>query len=122
MFSDPVMIAELLQVTKDLIDNNPWEISFTRRAWERVPGGGQRQKDPQDLPSQRVYLGAVSADASYFVTVEGNRVMADYVIVGLPELDVEEKDSFELFDRTFEVVEIHPDRQYETRAWCVDRT
>jgi hypothetical protein len=121
MIADPIELEELLETTKDLIAHNKWAITFTRGGWERVPGGGQRAADPQEIDSQDVYFGAVMIDASYTVTWEGNQVKADYVIVGLPDLDVSEKDEFTVLGRDFAVAEIHPDRQYETRAWCIER-
>ncbi len=122
MFKNPVELAELLATTKDLIASNTWSLAFTRQTYTRVPGGGQTKDAPDTLDPQDVYLGAVMIDASYTVYWQGNKVQADYVIVGLPDLDIEENDEFEAESRKFIVVEIHPDHQYETRAWCIDRT
>lgn len=122
MFADQKELAELLATTKDIIADNKWTLSFVRKSWSRVPGGGQVQSAPTNIHPQDVYFGAVTIDARYIVSFEGNTVTADYVIVGLPNLDVAEKDEFTAEGRNFVVVEIHPDHQYETRAWCIDRT
>lgn len=127
MFKDPVEIAELRSTTHDLIESNKWSLALVRRDWNRTTSGGQTQTAPNTLDPQDVYLGAVTIDASKIVFWEGNQVTANYVIVGYwpghdQALDIKEKDTFMAEGREFTVVEVHPDKQYETRAWCVDRT
>lgn len=127
MIKNQKEIAELRSTTHDLIEHNKWSLSFVRRAWERTSGGGQRQGAPTTLDSQDAYFGAVTIDAARTIFWEGEQVTANYVIVGYwpghdQALDIAEKDEFTVDGRKFVVVEIHPDMQYETRAWVLDRT
>lgn len=122
MFSDPVLLEELLQTTKDLIDFNSFQITLLRGGWTRVPGGGQRQEEPVAQPVQKLYFGAVMYDPRMVVTIEGEQVIANYVLIGLPGADIKEKDLFSVGTQTFKVVEVHPDTSYEVRAWVTEKS
>lgn len=120
---DDFEISELLSTTKDLIEFGPsYDIVFSREELVRTPSGGKIHSPKQNVASQRLYFSPTTGDARVVQLTEGEKVEASHVLVGLPDANVKEKDRFELTGRKFLVVEIHPQREYETRAWVIERS
>lgn len=123
MISDPIELAELVATTFDLIELDGFDISLIRNEWTRVPGGGVKRVDnPEPKDPVRRYFSGVAADAVRVFYSEGEQIVAAYVLIGPPGDDVQEKDEFVLNNQKFRIVEVHPDRSYETRAWITSRT
>jgi hypothetical protein len=120
MFTDPVELEELRKTTEDLIAFNSFQIVLNRSEWVRTPGGGQKQVNAAPLDAQTLYFGAIMWDPRTYVTPEGERVLLQYVLVGMPDADIVEKDEFTIGSSDYKVFEVHPDRTYETRAWVIE--
>lgn len=123
MISDPVELSELISTTADLIQDDPTMISLVRVEWQRTPSGGMRRLDPPTTkPAKARYFGAVIGDPVYVTRDEGEHILARHVIVGMPGDDIQQKDTFTLGGREFEVVQMHPERSWQTKGWVVERS
>lgn len=120
MISDAAELSELIKTTEDLIVENGMEIILVRVVMERTPSGGVKRRDPTPQPPKRRYFGAVTQDPRIILDEKGDRVEARHVLVGPPEDDIKEKDTFKIGDRTFKVMELHPDVSYQTKAWVIE--
>ncbi len=122
MISDAVEIAELRETTADLIADNPTTIALQRVVWQRTPSGGMSQTGNLSQPPKQRYFGAVRGDPTYVTREQGEVILARHVLVGLPGDDIQEKDTFSVGSRKFEVVEIHPDATWQTKAWVTEKS
>lgn len=118
---DP-LLPELIRTTRQLLDYESYPIVFKRTEFIETAGGGLRRVDgdPDDTPID-LFFGAVAADPTLQVRLEGETLVVSHVLVGMPEDDIREKDEFTWENRNFRVVQVHPDRSFETRAWVVER-
>lgn len=123
MFGETETLDELIRTTSDLIAQDPIEISLKRFEWVRTSSGGQtRSGAPVELdPVPRFFAGVV-ADAVYVTRVEGEQIVCRHVIIGLPGDDIQQKDTFTVDGRNFEVVEIHPEKSFQTKGWVTEKT
>lgn len=123
MISDAVELSELVATTADLIEDNPTSIALLRVQWERTPAGGMRRVDPPALQvAKNRFFGSVIGDPVYVTRDEGEIVEARHVIVGMPGDDIQEKDTFKIGNRTFEIIAIHPERSWQVKGWVVERS
>ena len=122
MITDPVELEELQRTTADLISEDSVQVVITRSTFERVPGGGIRPVNPEPLDPQTFFFGSVTTDPRYVQLTEGEQVVSNHVLVGMPDADLKEKDTFQIGDRTFLVVEIEPDTSFQVKGWVVERS
>lgn len=122
MITDPVELEELRKTTADLISESSVPIALSRSEYERVPGGGTRPLPPVAQDPVPRFFGAVTGDPRYVQLSEGEQVVSNHVIVGLPGDDIKEKDTFKIGTRTFLVVELEPDDSYQVKGWVVERS
>lgn len=115
-------IEELTQTTKDLIDSEPIEITLIRETWTRKPGGGQVLSDPEEQDPITCWLSGLIEDAHIVTRDQGEQIVCRHVLVAMPGADVKEKDYFIVDGRNFLVAEIHPAREFQTKAWLYERT
>lgn len=122
MITDPTMLEELISTTEDLIEHDHVSVALTRSEWERVPGGGTRPKNPTPQEAKDRFFGAVTTDPRYVTLSEGEQVISNHVLIGLPGDDIKEKDTFKIGSRTFLVVEVEPDTSYQVKGWVIERS
>lgn len=122
MITDPIELEELRQTTADLISEDSVSVALTRSTFERVPGGGVRPVNPQPLDPQTFFFGAVQTDPRYVQLTEGEQVISNHVLIGMPDADMKEKDTFTIGNRTFLIVEIEPDTSYQIKGWVVEKS
>lgn len=121
MINDPDLTEALLDSTVALIDCDSIEIELVRKTWNRTLSGGITQIVPVTLDPQRVFFGATVPDPRVMQSDNGEMIVASHVIVGLPGLDIEEHDEFDVGSRHYKVIDTHPDVSYEHRAWVIER-
>lgn len=121
MITDATELSELIQTTEDLIADDHVSIVLIRNTRERTPSGGQRPVVPVPQPAKDRYFGAVTGDPVQITRDEGEHALARHVIIGMPGDDIQEKDTFLLAGRKFEVYRIHPDQSYQVKGWVVER-
>ena len=80
---------------------------------------------PNSLPPQQFYfetaspIAHVARGASFTQPDgEGQKVTVNYVLVGHRGADVKQADKFVVGDYEYEVIYVHPDRRYQTKAEC----
>lgn len=113
----------LLDITQTLIDYEHEDVVIVRRPAKQRKADGTLSRpggDPTTLPTQKLFFSGVSSDDRRQVTVNGELVMADYILVGMPDADFEEHDEFEAWGRKFRIAEEHRPNAYERKAWCVE--
>lgn len=113
------MIAAQLDVTRRLIESEPSEIVLVRPvAKERTAAGGvaRGSSSTTDLDPQTLFFGGVGQDMQRQVTVSGTLVTLRWVLIGLPEADIEEGDRFVHWGRNFRVFEINPDTRWQRKG------
>lgn len=115
---------ENIQTTKDLIESEPTMISLKRSSpWVRTASGGRirAEGEPTVLDPVARWFSGIVEDAHIVTRDEGEQIVCRHVLIGMPDDDVQEKDFFSVGERNFEVIEIHPARDFQTKAWCVER-
>jgi hypothetical protein len=120
MITDPAELSELTKTTEDLIEEDSIDIDLQRTEDVRTPSGGVKKGQPIDVPVQRLHFAAVMTDPRNAISEHGDRMVAGHVLVGMPDADIKEGDTFAFGTRKFRVNEVHPDRSFETRAWVVE--
>jgi len=97
-----------LKQTEFLIEDAPTDLILHRKAMVDDGAGGKEEGAPSDLPPQRVRVVGVDNTAA-FVTTEGRRIPIHKRLVGMPDLDVELADRFDVEGRSYEVVNVQRD-------------
>lgn len=111
----------LLEVTRILIEEEGTSIKIRRLPPKtRQPDGSMKREtdEPVTLPAQRLFFSGTTADDEVRETIGGTQVVANFIIVGLPDADFDKGDSFEKWDRTFKVLKVHSDLRWQRKAWC----
>lgn len=119
-----VMTQALIDGTEDLIRESGQPISLIRpSAWETTPSGGQRRVDGAEATMDPVerFFSAVTSGPAEIWDERGQILRLNHVLIGMPEDDIQEGDTFLLNNRTFEVRWIHPNVTYEVRAFCMEK-
>lgn len=113
----------LLEITETLIEYDHEMVVIERKppkvkkpdgSFTRAPGA------PATLPAQKLFFSGVTGDDRREVTVNGELIVADYILVGMPAADFEEHDEFAVWGRRFRIVEEHRPNAYERKAWCME--
>ena len=86
--------------------------------WE---GGSFNRANLQSLRAQRMLLLATNQQLPERRTVEGQTVTPEYVLLGSWDADIRNGDWFYVDGVKYEVVFVHPDRSYQTKAEVVYR-
>lgn len=108
--------------TAAYINQNAIEVVLRRGKWEADGKGGTLKAPPLPLPSQvcrMVAIGLVRA-VTERTTADGRVVVPSYVLVGMPEFDVEVGDIFTYDDRDYEVVNVSRLPEWRTQAEVVN--
>lgn len=116
-------LSELRKDTERLIEGEGIEITLLREQMIRTPSGGTRREEKAPVPGgpvKRILWGTTS-DPFIQRTNAGEIVNASHVLIGLMDDDIVEKDEFVVDDRTFQVQEVHPEREFQTKAWILEK-
>lgn len=117
---NPVELAMHVANTKAFIEEDAVDVILERPGRVSNGAGGFRETPPFHLPSQRVRvitLTAGSVGGVERLTLSSNRlVVPDYVVLGIPELNVQRGDRLSLWGKTFEVVFVNDRPLYERKA------
>lgn len=114
--------------TRILIEQFPSKVRLTRPRPLVEDGEGGRIREP-GLPTQVreqtfFFSGLNSAGRSqtaqrFDITDQGERTLTRFVIVGEWDADIQEDDWFMLGNRKVQIMNVFPDRSYETKAEAV---
>lgn len=113
-----------LQTTRNLIAwDNQTIVIHRPPAMTRQPDGSTKRGSGAGttLAAQILFFSGVSADDVRMVTWQGEKVNSTFILIGMPEADFQEGDTFDLWDRHWTVVEVHRDTRWQRKAWVIDR-
>lgn len=121
MFLGERALADLIRTTADLIASEPLTITLKFQEFTRTPSGGQQRGPVQSRDPKERFFSGVTQDASYITRDEGEMVRGEFVLIGMPDDDMEEKDFFFVGARRFEIVEVENDRTFQCKAWVNEK-
>lgn len=113
----------LLDITQTLIEYDHENIVIERPKPKKRQPDGTLARDPGPptrLSVQKLFFSGVTAEDRRQITRNGELILADYILVGMPEADFEEHDEFAAWGRRFRILEEHRPNAYERKAWCVE--
>lgn len=107
------------EVTSNLISEEGIEISLIRRGSTRTASFGVSHDDATTIldPVRRFFSGT-TFDERIINTANGSMVEGSFVIIGMPDDDMQAGDEFEAFGNRYRINKIHSDRRYQTKGWC----
>lgn len=109
--------AEQLRQTRQLIDTQPTELVLRRKAPGRSAAGGPISNgEPTNLDPQTVFFGAKMRDDLPLQDSQGERVVQYYTVVGMPDLDIKNGDTFTINGIDCKVTFVHRNLAYEVKA------
>lgn len=118
-----VEVLQARQLTQALIDREPSVITITRPSPDTLDGAGGRIRgaEPLTIEPQRVFVSGVTRDSDYRQSSfsqsnTGESFTNRIVIVGMPDLDINQYDEFDWKGYRVKVLFRHPDNGYEVRA------
>lgn len=113
-----------LQVTRNLIAWDHQTIVINRPpALVRQTDGSMKRSSgaATTLDPQILFFSGVTADDVRMVSWQGEKINSNFILIGMPEADFQERDTFELWERSWTVVEVHKDTRWQKKAWVIDR-
>jgi hypothetical protein len=112
-------LSAQLQATKDLIEAEGQPIVLMRPAALQADGtGGFVTPLDQDAPlaSQDLFFGLVQYEPLQLDYPTGQTIHVKFVLVGMPDADIQEGDWFTLYNKRYIVQKIAMTRGFEMRA------
>lgn len=81
--------------------------------------GGQVRLGDEDttLPPVKRFYGSLVRQGEHIVTPAGEQFFTEHVLIGMPNDDIREGDTFTIGDRRMHVRYIHPDTTYQVKAY-----
>lgn len=113
-------LADLIRSTRDLIAERGQQIALSRPQMTRTMAGGTARRPGAALNPVRRYFAGVSVDARRTTTLNGEVVVLNYVLIGLPGDDIQEKDEFTIRNRKFLVAEVDPNQDFQVKGWVTE--
>lgn len=108
------------QSTQDLIASEPTTITLNRSTWESDGADGRRRSSaPVAQPAKQRFFSGIAADRSIAFNQLGLRKERIYILIGLPDDDIQEGDLFTLPTGNYRVVWVDDDRRYQCKAEVV---
>lgn len=121
-------VAVALEETQSLILREPTTLTFQRPTPDESDGAGGWIKQDGFTPvdEQTLFLSAVTRDSDYrqssFVQdSDGEKYVNHFIIIGMPDLDVQEYDEFDHQGFRYRVSFVHPEKRWQCKAEA-DRT
>lgn len=101
-------------------DHQPIDIVRGGVLTKRPDGSMEPAGTPSFLPTQSLFFSGVTRDDSRSVTWQGARTTSTFILIGMPDADFQEGDTFVLWGRKFAIAEVHEDKRWQRKAWCVN--
>ena len=114
-----VELAQQRRMTLAEIAAAPMTIAFQRQTWVPDDSGGQKQGAVLSLVVQRLTAIQPTQQLPERRTLAGITVQPEFMIKGRHDADIQRGDWYHLEGVRYEVVYIHPDRRYQTKAEVV---
>lgn len=120
MIAVNVELQQQRRMTLAEINAAPTMVAFQRQDYIDDLSGGQKPSGtPQTLTAQRITLMSPTTQLPERRTSVGITVQPSYLLKAKWDADVERFDWFYIDGVKYEVVFIHPDRRYQTKAEVV---
>jgi len=104
--------------TQEFIDENPVDLVLVRVARVKSSAGGWVDGATTQIDPQRVRL--VAQTGSDRLTQDGNLVVPRYTLVGMPDVNVQERDTFTFEDIDYRVGSVSTSPPWAVRASVVE--
>lgn len=126
--TDPRELKMFREHTRILIKEETTKVSLKRPRPLVDDGQGGKVREPGgpiDIPEQKFFFSGLNSNgrsqtaARWDITEEGERFLTRFVIVGEWDADLQEDDWFMYNGRRVQIMDVYPDRSYETKAEAV---
>jgi hypothetical protein len=95
-------------------------MTLNRQEWvENISGGNRPSGPPASLVRQRLLLVAPTTQLPERQTIGGITMVPEYILKGDYQADVQRGDWFYIDGVKYEVVFVHPNREYQVKAEVV---
>lgn len=121
MFLGEEALEDMIQATADLIASEPITITLKYQSVTRTPAGGVKRGELLSRDPKVRFFSGIVPDAAYITRDEGEIVRGEFVLIGMPDDDMEQKDIFYVGARRFEIVEVESDRTFQCKAWVNEK-
>jgi hypothetical protein len=115
-------VDEAIKSTRDLIDSDPTPITLFHSEWVNDGRGGRRRStvaEPEAPAPVDRFFSAIAADKSVSFNMLGITKDRVYILIGMPDDDIQEGDVFQVNAKNFRVIWVDDDRRYQTKAECI---
>lgn len=103
--------------TRNMLDWWGRDIVLMRQGPDtRTPTGGTQPGGVTPLPVQSFYFSAVVEDGRHVTRRQGEQTVYEYVLIGMPDADIQEDDTFKLDGQLYEVNHVNPVLNYQKKA------
>lgn len=122
------LLAGRLLTTQAWLDFEGQDIVLTRPGTMHSDGAGGQRRDETPigpLAAQRVVVIGKAAIRSIpgheqeYTDDQGRRFRSPFTVVGMPDLDIKEGDTFMLYGLKHTIIGLHPDQRTEVKAESV---
>lgn len=110
------MVDDLIQSTADLIASEPSSIALSRVETTSDGAGGRRPGAPVDLEAVDRFFSYVAANPITHFDDGGSYKSEAGVLIGMPDDDIRNGDTFTHNGLNFRVTKVFDDRRYQTKA------
>lgn len=113
-----------LRTTRNLIEWDHQNIVINRPpAKVRQPDGSVKRAagSGTTLEPQKLFFSGITADDVREVSWEGEKIHSTFILIGMPDADFQEGDTFEIWGRKFLIAEVHRDLRWQRKAWVINR-
>ncbi len=106
------------RVTEQLIRRFGRDIALVRPAAYISDGAGGRTRSGTDsfLPAVRRFFSGSTPNTGFVVRFQGERQVGSFVLIGLPDDDIQQGDYWQDGATMYRVTYVHDNPRYETRA------
>jgi hypothetical protein len=104
------------RLTAEFIKADQISVVLRRAEWTADGAGGQVKGNEEPLAPQTMRLIPLGDGATPRMTMNGEAVTPSYMLMGTYLADVQRWDTFTVNGRTYEVVFINENQQYEIKA------
>lgn len=102
--------------TRAFIEADPITVVLYRSEFLSDGAGGEIKQNPEPLTPQRARLIPMQDGSTPRLIADGEQVTPKYMLMGEHDLDVEREDEFTVNGRSYKVVFVNENRQYEVKA------
>lgn len=117
----PGELAAQLVNTQSFIQGDSLDIVLTHRTSVPNGSGGYRLVSSTHPTSQRLRLIPLQDVRVHRSTADGNMVIPEYALLGMPDADIRRRDLFTLNGHSYEVVYVNENVPYQKKAEVIQR-